>query len=157
MKHSVDQILGHDPWEIEIAYYVKKTGIDPETARVFTIVRWMELGDLRPLYAAIVKAPALDDKLVAIDGAILSYLKELIEQGRLVVKPRGRHRPKSPDKFARDLVGALSYERAERAKGKSEAVFQEVAASVGMTKDALKEAVASFRKRLKPTWNNSPT
>jgi hypothetical protein len=147
MKHSVDQIGGHDPWEIEIAYYVEKLELTPEEAHFLTIVRWMHWADLRALRAALAEASAIDDKKAALDKALLQHLIDMIDQGRLVMKlPRGRRRPKSPEKFARDLVGALLYERAE---GKSATAFTEVAQSLGMGENALRDAVTSFRNARK--------
>ena len=58
-------------WDVEIAFYVNKREIDPGTARTFTILRWMNCGDLRPLEASIVEG-------YEIDKAVLNLLADMI-------------------------------------------------------------------------------
>ena len=106
-------------------------------------MRYMEFNDLRPLRDAIAKAKPIDDRMVAIDGAILGKLVELIDQGRLQVK-QGR-KSKSPDLFARDLVGALRYLKHPQESG-SDAAFEEVAKELDMPVNALRDAVTWLRK-----------
>ena len=144
MKNNIDKILGHDPWEIEAAFYVKHS-VDPQDARILTIRRYMEFNDLRPLRDAIAKAKPIDDRMVAIDAAILGDLVELIDQGRLLMKLLSGGRPKSPDLFARDLVGALRYEK-RMTKSDSDTAFRETASELGMTEKALREAVTRWHK-----------
>jgi hypothetical protein len=146
MKDKIDNVLGHDPWKIEIAYYIDLGVDDPDIARAITIRRYMEFNDLRPLRDAIAKAKRIDDKMVAIDAAILGDLLELIDQGRLVVKPLAGGKPKSPAKFARDLIGALRFEKRIAKKSNSDAAFRETASELGMTEVALREAVTRWRK-----------
>ena len=81
-KRRQDDIGGHDPWEIQIAYWIAK-GFDPDKARIATIVLWMYRGDLRPLRAAIAQSPTVDE-------AILGCLAKLIDEGRLIVSNRRR-------------------------------------------------------------------
>jgi hypothetical protein len=116
MKHKLREI--DDPWEHQIACWISN-GTDPETARLATIILWADAGDLQPLLRAITEAPKLDgSEKVAIDGAILGYIARLINEDRLIVKPRRRGAPRSPDKFVRDLLAILDYEK-QRAAGKS--------------------------------------
>ena len=93
-KRKQDQIDGHDPWEIEIAYCVNKLEMEPIDARAYVIVSWMYRGDLRPLAAEIKK------KGTEIDVVILNFLARVIDQGLLTVK-HGRGAPTQPDKSAR--------------------------------------------------------
>jgi hypothetical protein len=110
-----------------------------------TIMRWADSGNLRPLRAAVAKARVIDDKTNAIDEVTLVCLKELIDQGCLVAKPRLPHRPKSPDLLARAVVGALRYEDHPDKKSRSDAVFKEIADELGMKESALREAVTRLR------------
>jgi hypothetical protein len=146
-----DRIDGHYLWEIEIAFY-RKCGMGDEEAQFRTIMRWADAGNLRPLRAAIAKARVIDDKTNAIDEVTLVCLKELIDQGCLVAKPRLPHRPKSPDLLARAVVGALRYEDRPDKRFHSDAVFKEIADELSMTEDALRKAVRTLRKvrRRKP-------
>src|SRR5262249_35459200 len=103
-KRKQDRIDGINLWEIEIAFYTNKRGIDPEKARTFTILRWMYLGDFRPLAAAI-------DEGHVLDFAVLNCLAGLILDGRLKLTPsKGRGHPKAPETFARSVVSSLAYE-----------------------------------------------
>ena len=138
-KRKQDHIDGHDPWEIQIAYWIAK-GHDPDKARIATTILWMYHGDLRPLRAAIAQSPTVDE-------AILGCLAKLIDEGRLIVKPFGRNRPKSPDKFPRDLAAAHLYENEIfTSKTSSEEAFNIVAQKLGVSEDTVRKAVAQFRK-----------
>jgi hypothetical protein len=157
-RRIISRIDGRNPWQVEIDHYVER-GLPRQAAQLYTVMRWMHLGNLQPLRVAIAGALHRDngkaDGLVRIEGVILAYLVELIDQGRLVVKPArrgkgnvGRPKSPSPDKFARDLVGALRYERSAKKDG-SEAAFKQVADELrwtGMTENALREAVTMWRK-----------
>jgi hypothetical protein len=128
-----------DPWEIQIAYWIAK-GFGPDKARIATTILWMYHGDLRPLRAAIPQSPTVDE-------AILGCLAKLIDEGRLIVKPLGRNRPKSPDKFPRDLAAAHLYENEIfTSKTSSEEAFNIVAQKLGVSEDTVRKAVARFRK-----------
>jgi hypothetical protein len=141
-SRPISKVLRDDPWEIEIAFYVRRGDISADDARAFTVMRYMEFDDLRPLRDAIAKATPIDDRMVAIDGAILGKLAELIDQGRLEVKQP--HKSKSPDLFARDLVGALLYLKHPKESG-SDAAFDEVAKELDMPVNALRDAVTRLR------------
>src|SRR6516225_7256813 len=162
MKRKIEHVLGHDPWEWQIEYYVERFDIDRDDARAITIRQYMEQSDLGPLRAALAKATPIDDKTVALDTHVIINLIDLIDQDRLVVK-RARARaglpgkPKSPRKFARDFAGALRYLKLPE-KSRTDAARGEIAREVGTTKDALKEAVTWLNKARKewpkPTRTN---
>jgi len=145
MKNKIDHVLGRRAWDIEIAYWIDR-GLDRDHARAFTIRRYMEFNDPRPLRDALAKAKRIDDKTVALDGAILINLIDLIDQGRLLVKPRRGGKPRSPDLFARNLAGVFRYEKRIAKKSDSDAAFKETASELGMTEVALREAVTRWRK-----------
>jgi hypothetical protein len=130
-------IGGHDPWEVEIAYWINHRGTDPDKAHAFVIIRWMWHGDCRPLAAAIREGHPLDQ-------GVLNLLARMIDEGRLTIK-RSRHgRPKPPDKFARDIVAALLYE--DRNEDRSEDAFKEIAATLSMSHQSVRQAVTRWRK-----------
>ena len=111
-------------WEIEIAFYTNFKDIDPEKARILTILRWMYHGDFRPLAAAIREGHVLDE-------AVLNLLAEMISEDRLKLVPhKGRGHPKVPAIFARNTVLALAYEK-ERYKRPSDEAFEKIAAALG--------------------------
>jgi hypothetical protein len=137
LKRKQDQIGGDDPWDTEIAHYVND-GSELHMARTFAILRWMYHGDFRPLAAAIKDGSAIDD-------AVLGLLARMIDEGRLTAKPSRRGRPQRPDKFPRDLYAALLYESLNEKKN-SEAGFQYVADTVGMSHQSVRQAVTRLRK-----------
>jgi hypothetical protein len=136
MKRKIDQVGGHDPWDIEVAYWTNHRGVDPDIAHAFVIIRWMWHGDLRPLAAAIEEGHVLHQ-------GVLNWLARMIEEGRLTVK-RNRHgAPKPPDKFARDIVAALLY---ERRTNNSKDAFKEIAATLSMSHQSVRQAVTRWRR-----------
>jgi len=138
MKHTVDQVGGHEPWEIEVSIWIEKKGLDPDVARFLTIGRWMCNGDLRPLSAAI--------RNHEVDPAVLSLLAEMIDDGRLSVRGRRRGRRRPPDTFSRDWVAQRLYE-VEIAAGKtSDEALDEVARQLPATRESVRKAVTLLRK-----------
>ena len=141
-KRKLDQIGGQNLWDIEWAYNVEHRRINPDNARTFVILRWLCLGDLRPLAAAIDEGHLLDE-------AVLNVLAGMIKEGRLRLKPRkagkGRPRNKSPETFARTVAAALPY---EHSKHPSEEAFKEIAAALGIGEKSVRQAVTAWRK----TW-----
>src|SRR5262249_22429563 len=131
------QDLIDDPWDVEVAYFIGKKGIDPNKARTFVIIRWMYHGDLRPLAAAIWKGHPLDQD-------VLNWLAKLIDDGRLTVKTPRHGRPKPPDKFGRDILAALFYEN--RTTNNSENAFREIADAFGTSHQSIRHAVTRWRK-----------
>jgi hypothetical protein len=138
-KRKLDQITGQNLWDIEEAFYINHRGVDPEKARIFVILRWLSLGDLRPLAAAI-------DEGHQLDQAVLNLLANLIDEGRITIKPRKRGAPKKPDKTARDIVAALAY---ENHPGNSDEAFAEIADAIGMSEQSVRQAVTAWRARNK--------
>ena len=138
MKRQVDQVGGHDPWEVEVSIWMKH-GHSPENARIFTILRWMYNDDLRPLSAAIWQGHGLDE-------AVLNCLAMMIDEGRIGFKRPKPGRPRPPDTFSRDYVAKLLHE-AEVATGKSaEEALDEVARLLPATKEIVRRAVTQLRK-----------
>jgi hypothetical protein len=78
-------INGHPEWEIEIWFLSKYYGMPEIDARAFVIERWMRLGDLRPLAAAIEAGP--------LDPPVAHAIGYMINNGRLKVVKSGPPRP----------------------------------------------------------------
>jgi hypothetical protein len=114
-KRKLDQISGHNLWDIEEAFYINHRGVDPDMARTIVVFRWLWHGDLRPLAAAINEGHQLEQ-------AVLNLLANLIGEDRVTIKPRKRGSPRKPDKSARNIVAALAY---ENHSGKSKEAFAE--------------------------------
>jgi hypothetical protein len=138
-----------DPWEYEIDYWVRK-GVDPEKAKLATIICWASAGDLRPLQRAIAEAPKIDgsERLFAIDGAILGIVQKLITEDRLTVRPFRRGAPRSPDKFVRDLLAVIDYEDQRSAGKPSNAARKDVCREWGISEPSFREALPRMRKAL---------
>jgi hypothetical protein len=137
MKRKLNKIDGHDPWEVEVAYYINVCQLDPVDARAWTIIRWMYLGDLRPLSAEIKKQGT------AIDGAVLGSLERMIDEGLLTVKPRGRGRPTQPATTIRNTLAALRHENRDI---KSADAIQAIADEFGMSDELVRRAIRHRRK-----------
>jgi hypothetical protein len=101
------------------------------------IFRWLWHGDLRPLVAAI-------DEGRQLPQAVLNLLANLIDEGRVTIKPRKRGAPKKPDKDARNIVAALAY---ENHPGNSDEAFAEIADAIGISEKSVRQAVTAWRKR----------
>jgi hypothetical protein len=129
------------PWDIEIAFYINKRGIEPQKALTFTILRWMHHGDLRPLAAAIVEGYELDE-------AVFNMMAGLIREGRLNVVPKRKGRPKDPSKFARNFVAALAY---DGHAGKSDEEFAAIAKAIGRSESSVRQSVTAWRKHRQAT------
>jgi hypothetical protein len=123
-------------WEVEIAHSIEQ-GCAPDVARAFTIIRWVYHGDLRPLADAI-KAGSLHD-------AVLGFLADMIDRGRLQMVPRGRGHPKMPETFARDLVAASAYGAKGKGRG-SDAAIERIATVMGIRSQLVKQAIIRLRK-----------
>lgn len=126
----------HEPWEVEIAFYTDELEMPALDARTFTICRWMWLGDLRPLAAAIDEGP--------LDAPVLDMLVRLIREDRLRVVPCKRGSPKKPERAGRDIAAALAY---EAHPGKSDEAFREIAEAIGMSEQTVRNAVTRWNAR----------
>jgi hypothetical protein len=124
-----------EPWEIEEAFLVNRKGIDPDKAHVFVVLRWMALGDYRPLAAAIRAMDVMDD-------AWLALLAEQIEQGRLSLKHQRGGRPKNPQTQIRDITAALLYEN-------DWGGFEEIGNRLGMSEPSVRHALTALRRNAK--------
>src|SRR6516165_5542815 len=45
MKRKLDQIAGHNLWDLEIEDWINHCGLHPDDARMWTILRWMYWGE----------------------------------------------------------------------------------------------------------------
>jgi hypothetical protein len=126
-----------DWWGDEIAFYIKR-GIDPDKARIVTILRWMWHGDFRPLAAAIWERQIPEEAL--------NLLAQMIEEGRLKLAHAKRHRPKSPMAQARRIAAARLYQDALSAGYSSDEAFKKLAEALGMSEQNVRQAVTALRK-----------
>jgi hypothetical protein len=137
-------------WDIEIAYYVNKLGVDPEKARTVVILQWLWHGDLRPLEAAIAEGHELDQ-------GVLNLLADMIsgsarEGGkpppyRLKAVPLRPGRKKARENGIRNLVAALAYEDERISSGSaSDEVFDRIAKAIGTSHQTVRKAVTAFHK-----------
>jgi hypothetical protein len=138
MKHNTAQVAGRNLWDMEIAL-LTEIDFPLDEARNETIIRWMEMGDVRPLAAAITEGYASDE--------VFKRLADLIRRGAQLTVPRRRGKPKQAAKAARDLIFWLMYE--PRSKRSDEA-FREIAAKFGVSEQSVRQAVTKFRKPPKP-------
>jgi len=135
--------LEEPAWEIEIAYYIEKKGADPEIARAFTVLRWMALGDLRPLAHEIDAGRTLDQAVLNILATMILDDKDLGQCFRIVTQARKPGRPKDPSKFARDYISTLGYAGLD---GTSEEKFEHLADVIGRSQKSVRAAVTRWRK-----------
>jgi hypothetical protein len=135
-KRKLDQIDGHDPWEIEANGLAKHLKLDPDQARDVVVIRWMQRGDDRPLAAALRDGP--------LGGAVLSQLLKMVEEGQFTAK-RKRGAPRQPSKNIRDLFIAAQY---EGRSGKSADAIQALAKEFNIGDEAIRRAI---KRRPKPT------
>jgi hypothetical protein len=119
------QIAGKNIWDYETDILTAAfPDWAPEQARTWTITRWMQLGNLRPLAAAI-RAGSIPDQ------DVLDLLATMIEEGRIAAKPRsGRGSKLQPDTFPRPVIAARFYERLVKGKIKSPSEARRLAADL---------------------------
>jgi hypothetical protein len=139
--------VGMEPWEAEVRYFIGR-GISPENARIFTIMHWMYLGDFRPLSAATKETQGQLHK------AILSTLMQMIDEGRLQVKAKGRGRPRKPELLAEQFLSVLAYERTSLKGRTSDERFDVIADVMGTSPENIRRAVATLRKAAAKTTRN---
>ncbi len=139
-----------EPWEVDIAVLINR-GIDPEKARTVTILRWMWNGNLDPLAAAILQGHVISEDvlgtfaLMILDSKAYPYR---IEAKR--VDGRGRKGPpRKMEKFARDYIASLMYEKTTTPK-KSDQTFKDIADGLigGSRSDrTVRQAYTKYGKR----------
>ena len=127
-----NKIFDENPWDVEVE--LSPADLDPIIARARVINRYMHNGDLRPLAAAIKEGRRLHRE-------VLDFLAIMINEGRLVAKPRGRGKRLKPSKNTRDYMAALLIERGN--------TLEKVAEILGMSEAAVRKAVTLWRKRAK--------
>jgi hypothetical protein len=128
------------PWNVEASFIMKERGISEDRARTIVIMRWMLHGDLLPLVAAIEDGHTLDK-------SVLKLLVRMILNGRLIVKPKGRGRPRSLGADLRDMVAADWYESPSFADLSSEERYDLIAGVFSTSEKSVRRAVTAARKR----------
>ena len=121
---ACSQIAGRNIWDYEIDFL---NAAFPDQslkwAHTWVTMRWMHLGDLRPLAAAI--------KLGVIpDRAMLNLLAAMIEEGRITVTKRGRGSKLQPDTAMRQFIAARFYNHLVAKKLKSPKEARRLAADI---------------------------
>jgi hypothetical protein len=111
-------------WELEI----EMRAPDP-AARLKTVLRWMLVGEYRPL------AAALRDRVMF--DIWCDLLADHIETGEFRKRRRGGQR--KPEASVRDTAAAILY---EHGKGS----FEEIAKRCGMSEAAVRKAVTKHRR-----------
>jgi hypothetical protein len=132
------KVLGHNLWDIEIAYYIQELKAEPAEARALAVIRWMFQGNLHPL------ADALRDE--PINPAILYELVRMINEDRLVVRRRGRSRPLDPAKHARNLAAIMLHEARGDLQIKSAEAVDAIAKGLGMDHELVRQVIRRRRK-----------
>src|SRR6516165_5699454 len=127
-KRKLDQISGHDPWEIEAAALAEHLKLDQATARDVVVIRWMQRGDDRPLAAALRDGP--------LSGAVLSQLLKMVDEGQFTAK---RKRGNRYEYIAYALAGLPR---------KSDEAIQALAKDFNISDEAIRRAI---KRRPKPT------
>jgi hypothetical protein len=128
-KPKLDQIDGHDPWEIEVAYLVEHLKVDAIDARAIVVISWMCRGDDRPLAAALRYGP--------LDPPVLNQLLKMVDEGQFTAK-RKRGAPIQPGKSVRDLV--IAFRHANRDVKSAEAI-QEIAKHFNVSDELVRRAI----------------
>jgi len=123
-------------WKIETGRWIM-AGFPPDIAEGLTIIRWALLGDLRPLSAALKSPP--------IDPALLGFIVEMIDTGRLQMKQPRRGSPKRAEALARNVLAAFAYEAKPDCETSDEA-FDRIANALGISHQAVRLAVTRSRK-----------
>ena len=138
--------MKHNWWNDEIAFYIEKRGLDPEEARIVTILRWTYHGDFRPLAEAITEEQ--------VPKEALNLLYDMIVDGRLkVVHRKYRGRPRSPEAQARKIGIASVYGEARLSGFSSKEAFEQIAEALGMSEQNLRQAVTAWRKAQRRAHN----
>ena len=148
-KRKPDKIfnpLDENPWDTEIDLLVSRDGFDLETARYFTIMRYMSDGNLLPLVAAIFRGQPVDSNLF--DLAVMIFNGEVVAKGRIVVRrPRGR--PKQSDKSARDWMMARRFEELRKNLPFNKALLKVVDPYKMLSVETVRKAVTTRRNNEK--------
>jgi hypothetical protein len=138
---------GRPWWDVEIEFYIKERGVDPDKARMAVILRWMGHGDFRPLIDAIdrghIDRPVLRPVLTVLVG-MLEGNKSLPVHLKPLLRRRGR--AVCPENWIRNLTAARAYEAAD---GKSDDVFADLAKTYGKSDRTIRRALTASRKSAK--------
>jgi hypothetical protein len=135
-------LFDKNSWDTEIDLLVNRRGFDLETARYFTIMKYMHDGDLRPLAAAILTGQQVDSNVY--DLAMMICSGEVVAKGRIVIRrPRGR--PKQSDKSARDWIMAQRFEKLRQNLPFDKALLKVVDPFKTLSVEAVRKAVTTQR------------
>ncbi len=138
-------------WDIEIEFYISMRGIEPMKARTFTILRWMTMGDLRPLEAAIVEGRELDQAVLNLLADMISGDKSRFGKApayRLKAVPTKRGPPKKPELLARGFITSSVYKHARGTGLSSNEAIERICAAIGITDKSARQHLTAFRKAL---------
>ena len=136
--------IDNEWWEIEIAYFTKHKGADPALARTFVVLRWMWLGDLRPLAAEIIAGRTLDQAVLNLLATMILDDIQPSRPFRIITQARKGGRPRDPSKAGRDIVSTLGYAALD---GKSEEKFNKLGEIIGQSPKSVRAAVTRWRKK----------
>jgi hypothetical protein len=136
--------LEEPEWEIDISYLIEQKGFDPEMARTFTVLRWMALGDLRPLAYEIIAGRPLDEGVLNLLSRMILDQLHPSEPFRIITQKRKPGRPKDPSKFARDYISTLGYAGLD---GTSAEKFEHLADIIRRSPKSVRAAVTQERRR----------
>jgi hypothetical protein len=152
-KRRIDQIAGHDPWEIEALHWWREgigpQPLDPDTADALTIICYMNGGDLRPLAAAI-RSHVLSrlrkgPEVHKLHPGVLLMLARMIDDGRLSVKRSGRGN-RQQGIFARDVLMLHLREHAKKSE-------KEIADELGENLEVVHQTLIKARKMRRKGFN----
>jgi hypothetical protein len=129
-------------WDVEIEFYIKERGVDPDKARMAVILRWMMHGNFKPLIAAIDRGHNIDKPVLTVLAIMLEGDKRFPVRLQLVSRRRGR--AVCPENWIRNLTAARAYEAAD---GKSDDVFADIAKTFGKSDRTIRQAVTALRKK----------
>jgi hypothetical protein len=142
------------PWDMEVeATVAGPNKIAPENARTFVIMRWMYMGDLRPLADAILVGHEIDQgtlnmlaAMVFDDDTLPASLKEIAPY-RLEAKRRfgKKGRPRAPENFARNFAMAEKY-KALVVPGASDNTFEAIANEFRTSVSTVRHARTRYNK-----------
>src|SRR5262245_22561900 len=141
--------MSDEPWEVDIAVLTNREidPIDPNKALTFVVCHWMWNGDLRPLAWAIRNGYVIDEAILeCLANMILDQSTSPYKIETKAVRRRGA--PKKMDKFARDHIAALLYEK-NKTRGNSKQTFEKIAETlIGDYRNnpIVRQAVTKHRK-----------
>jgi hypothetical protein len=126
----MSRALGPQPWLIDL-------DVDDPNEVEHAVIDWADAGDLRPLAWAIRNGHD-------ITAGLAEHLAEMIEEGRLVVKAKGRGRPRNPEAKARDYLAVKAF--SHRGDIKYDKAIQIIADWLCVSPETVRLAINKSRK-----------